>query len=99
MDKKRLRVALKVLDAVKTQFPDTKQYIEDLIDEECLKKNICGWRNFLYKSRSIQLAQKNVFYFVVSMLRDVIKLTSLGIIFTCVLSRFSLPKPFEIFYW
>ena len=42
MDKKRLRVALKVLDAVKTQFPDTKQYIEDLIDEECLKKNICG---------------------------------------------------------
>ena len=43
MDKRRLIVVLKVLDAVKTQFPDTKQFIEDLIDEECLKeKNICG---------------------------------------------------------
>ena len=40
MDKRRLRVALKVLDAVKEQFPDTKQFIEDLIDEECLKEKI-----------------------------------------------------------
>ena len=40
MDKKILRVALKVLDAVKTQFPDTKNVIEDLIDEECQKENI-----------------------------------------------------------
>ena len=37
MDKRRLRVALKVLGAVKEQFPDTKQFIEDLIDEGCLK--------------------------------------------------------------
>ena len=73
MDKRQLRVALKVLDAVKTQFPDTKQFIEDLIDEECLKeKNICGWGNLFYKSRSKQLAQKNIFYFVVSMLRDIL---------------------------
>ena len=34
MAKKWLRVALKVLVAVKEQFPDTKQFIEDLIDEE-----------------------------------------------------------------
>ena len=40
MDKRRLSMALKVLDAVKTQFPDTKQFIEDLIDEECLKEKI-----------------------------------------------------------
>ena len=40
MDKRRLRVALKVLGAVKEQFPDTKQFIEDLIDEECLKEKI-----------------------------------------------------------
>ena len=38
--KKWLRVALKVLGAVKEQFPDTKQFIEDLIDEECLKEKI-----------------------------------------------------------
>ena len=40
MDKRRLRVALKVLDAVRNQFPDTKQFIEDLIDEECQKEKI-----------------------------------------------------------
>ena len=40
MDKRRLRVALKVLDAVKEQFSHTKQFTEGLIDEECLKENI-----------------------------------------------------------
>ena len=40
MDKKRLRVALKVLGAVKEQFPDTKRSIKDLIDEECQKEKI-----------------------------------------------------------
>ena len=40
MDKQRLRVALKVLDEVKVQFPETKQFIEDAIEQECLKENI-----------------------------------------------------------
>ena len=35
MDKQRLRLHLTVLEAVKTQYPDTKQFIDDLIDEEC----------------------------------------------------------------
>ena len=35
MDKKRLRVLLTVLEAVKTQFPETKQFIEDYIEQEC----------------------------------------------------------------
>ena len=38
MDKQWLRVALKVLDEVKIHFPDTKQFIEDLIDKECQKQ-------------------------------------------------------------
>ena len=29
MDKRQLRVALKVMGAVKEQFPDTKKFIED----------------------------------------------------------------------
>ena len=33
-------MTLKVLDAVKNQFPDTKQFIEDSIDQECLNENI-----------------------------------------------------------
>ena len=40
MDKRWLRVAFKVLDAVKNQFPNTKQFIEDLIDEKCQKEKI-----------------------------------------------------------
>ena len=36
MDKKRLRVALKVLESVKTKYPETK----DLRDEECQKEKI-----------------------------------------------------------
>ena len=38
MDKQQLRVALKVLDKVRICFLDTKQYIVDLIDKECLKE-------------------------------------------------------------
>ena len=33
-------MALKVLDAVKNQFLDRKQFIEDLIDEECQNERI-----------------------------------------------------------
>ena len=40
MDKRRLRVALKVLEEVKVRFPDTKRFIEDLIEEECQKEKI-----------------------------------------------------------
>ena len=73
MDKRRLRVALKVLSAVKDQFPDTKQFIEDSIDQECLKENISADEViFFYKSRSKELAQKNIFCFAVSMLRDIV---------------------------
>ena len=64
MDKQRLRATLKVSEAVKERFPDTKQFIEDLIDEECQKEKI--FANdviFFFKSRSKELAQKNIFYF------------------------------------
>ena len=40
MDKRRLRVALKVLDEVRIRYPDTEKFIEDLIDEECQKEKI-----------------------------------------------------------
>ena len=40
MDKKRIRVALKVLGEVKVQFPETKQFIEDTIEQECFKERI-----------------------------------------------------------
>ena len=40
MDKKRLRVALKVLEEVKVRFLDTKQYIDDTMEEERQKEKI-----------------------------------------------------------
>ena len=42
MDKKRLRVwkTLKVLEAVKSEYPETKKFIENMMDEECQKENI-----------------------------------------------------------
>ena len=40
IDKKQLKVALAVLDAVKTKYPETKQFIDDTMKEECQKENI-----------------------------------------------------------
>ena len=35
MDKKPLRVALSVLDAVRSRFPETNQFIHSTLKEEC----------------------------------------------------------------
>ena len=73
MDKQRLRITLKVLDEVKVQFPETNQFIEECLEQQCLKGNISVEEViFFYKSSSKELAQKNIFYFVVIMLRDII---------------------------
>ena len=61
MDKKRLRVALKVLEKLKTKHSKTK----DLIEDQCQKEKISV-------EEVKELAQKNIFYFVVSMLRDIL---------------------------
>ena len=80
MDKKRLRVALKVLDEIKVQFLETKQFIEECIEQECLKENISAEEViFFYNSRSKELAQKKHFLFCSEYVkRYCIKLNSLG---------------------
>ena len=40
MDKKRLKVALTVLDAVKTKYPETKQFVDNTMEDECQKEKI-----------------------------------------------------------
>ena len=40
MDKKRLKVALIVLDTVKSIFPKTQKFIENTLREECVKEKI-----------------------------------------------------------
>ena len=40
MDKKRIKIAMKVLDKAKEHFPETKEFIQDCIVQECSKENI-----------------------------------------------------------
>ena len=55
MDKKRLKVFLVVLDAVKSTF------IDDALKEECEKEKITADELIFYKYRSEELASKNIF--------------------------------------
>ena len=40
MDKKRLKVALAVLDAVRGRFPETQEFIDSTLKEECEKEKL-----------------------------------------------------------
>ena len=40
MDKRRVKVISRVLDAVKLNFPETTQLIEDCLKQECSKENM-----------------------------------------------------------
>ena len=40
MDKKRLKVALAVLDAVRGRFPETQEFIDSTSKEECEKEKM-----------------------------------------------------------
>ena len=62
MYKKQLRIVLKVLEDVTVKFPNTKQVIDDVMEEECQKEKITTDEVIFYKSRSKELAQKNIFF-------------------------------------
>ena len=38
MDKKRLKTALAVLDAIRSTFPKTNEFIDSVLKEECRKR-------------------------------------------------------------
>ena len=38
MDKKRLKIALGVLDAVRNRFPETQEFIDSTLEKECEKE-------------------------------------------------------------
>ena len=40
MDKKRLKIALSILDAVRNRFPETNEFIDSALKEECEKERI-----------------------------------------------------------
>ena len=55
MDKKRLRIVLKVLEDVTVKFPNTKQFTDYAI-EEYQKERITTDEVIFYKSRGKELA-------------------------------------------
>ena len=40
MDKRRVKIISRVLEEVKLHFPETMQFIEDCLGQECSKANI-----------------------------------------------------------
>ena len=50
-----------VLDAVKSKFPETQEFIDDTLKDECEKEKITADEVIFYKFRSKGLAWKNIF--------------------------------------
>ena len=46
MDKKILKIALAVLDAVRSTFPETNEFIDSTLKEECEKEKITADKVF-----------------------------------------------------
>ena len=40
MEKRRCKIFLKALSEVKAQFPETKEFIEERLEQKCLKENM-----------------------------------------------------------
>ena len=78
MDKPRLRVVLKVLDAVETQIPQVKQLIEDLIEEECQNEKISVDEAIFFASLEAISPEKHFLFCSEYVNRYFIKLKSLG---------------------
>ena len=56
MDKKWLKIALSVLDAVRNRVPETNQFIDSTLKEECEKERITADEVIFYKFKSKKLA-------------------------------------------
>ena len=61
MDKKRLKIALAVLNAVRSTFPETNEFIDSTLKEECEKEKMTADKVIFYKFKSKELAWINIF--------------------------------------
>ena len=50
-----------VLDAVKSRFPESQEFIDNTLQEECEKEKITADEVILYKFRSKELVWINIF--------------------------------------
>ena len=51
-----------VLDAVKSKFPETQEFIDDTLKNECEKEKIIADEQIFYKFRSKKLARKTFLF-------------------------------------
>ena len=61
MDKKRVKIVLAVLDTVKSKFPETQEFIDSTLKEECEKERMTAGEVNFYKFKSKKLAWINIF--------------------------------------
>ena len=40
MDKERIKIAMKVLEEIKNEFPEATEFIDDCLEQECSKENM-----------------------------------------------------------
>ena len=67
MDKKRLKIALAVLDAVKSRFPETQEFLDSTLKKECEREKMTANEVIfliLYMQRKISLNKHFCFRFV-----------------------------------
>ena len=55
IDKKRLKIALAVLNAVRSTFPETNEFIDSTLKEECEKERMTVDEVIFYKFKSMVL--------------------------------------------
>ena len=63
MDKKRLKIALLVLDAVRSTFRETNEFIDTNLKEECEKERMAVDEVTFYKFRSEKMSLDKHFFF------------------------------------
>ena len=61
MDKKQLKLASAVLNAVRSTFPETNEFIDSTLKEECEKEKMTADKVIFYKFKSKELAWINIF--------------------------------------
>ena len=61
MDKKQLKTVLAVLNVVRSTFPETNEFIDSTLKEECEKERMTADEVIFYKFESIKLVWINIF--------------------------------------
>ena len=64
MEKRKIKITLEVLNEVAVEFSKTKEFIEERLKQRFVKENI-SVDEVIFLFTSKELAEKNIFYFIV----------------------------------